>query len=238
MDDQESVLRVVDLVLPCTGPRGSHRPPPLSLDLRSLELTALRGPSGTGKTTVVRGLTGEIPLRATSCSLFGRELMADRPHQRADLLRRAAGTVSQGAALVDSLDVLANVSLPLRLRGVRSWKTRSEEALEAVGVADLSHRRPAELSGGERQRVAVARLLAWRPRLAVADEPTSALDPAAASAVTTGLRFLADLGSAVLVVTHSPVLTAACDRTVSLLGPDSSPPPHDGDRTEATGRRP
>lgn len=234
MEETDELLSVRDLVLARPRPRPPSRRATVSLTLVAGRITALTGPSGVGKTTVVRALSGEVPLVATACTLFGRDLTRLRPRRRSDLLRGAVGTVTQASTLVESLDVLANVALPSRLRGVRPWRARAEGALAAVGLGGLARRRPAELSGGERQRVAVARLLAWRPRLVLADEPTSALDPLSAATVARGLRSLADDGSAVLIVTHSEHLAAACDARVHLARPARDPAPASaaaGDRT-------
>lgn len=222
MGESTEFLHVGAMTLPWRKKNASDGCTEMSLDLWSRQVTALTGPSGVGKTTVVRVLGGELALRAREVRLFGADVTRMPPRRSADLLRREVGTITQESALVESLDALSNVALPLRLRGRDDWRTRSEAAMETLGVGHLARRRPADASGGERQRIAVARMLAWRPRIVLADEPTSALDQHSATAVACALRSLSDEGSAVLVVTHDPGLAASCDRRVAMRWPPSS----------------
>ncbi|MCW2880755.1 MAG: transporter ATP-binding protein [Sphaerisporangium sp.] len=150
---------------------------------------ALTGSSGSGKTTLLHLLAG-----------------LDRP-TTGKIHRGAAtiGIVFQGPSLLPPLDVTENVALPLLIAGRDDAQARSEAllALEAVGIADLADRLPEELSGGQAQRVALARVLAAKPRLIIADEPTGQLDSVQADHVIDLLIGLAsDLGAGLVVATH------------------------------------
>ncbi|TWI75637.1 thiamine transport system ATP-binding protein [Desulfobotulus alkaliphilus] len=144
----------------------------ISLCLGEGEILTLLGPSGGGKTTLLRILAGlEAPDRGRVC-LDGRDLAPVEPH------RRGVGLVFQDAALFPHLNVEANVAFGLRMAGMkkRERQHRVFEMLELVGLSGLEKRRVDGLSGGERQRVALARSLAPSPKLLLLDEPLGALD--------------------------------------------------------------
>jgi len=159
---------------------------------------ALTGPSGSGKSTLLHVLAGLE--RPTHGSVSWPALDGD-PLGRPGLV----GVVFQGPSLLPPLDVLENVALPLVLAGVGSAESRerAREALARLDLDDLRAKLPEELSGGQAQRVAVARVLAGRPRLVLADEPTGQLDRASASHVLDVLLEAVDeLDVALVVSTH------------------------------------
>lgn len=142
------------------------------LDLAAGEILTLLGPSGGGKTTLLRIIAGlEYPDRGR-VRLSGRDLLPLPPH------RRDVGLVFQDAALFPHLSVAANVAFGLRMAGMgaRERGAKVGEMLELVGLAGMEKRRVHGLSGGERQRVALARSLAPSPKLLLLDEPLAALD--------------------------------------------------------------
>lgn len=182
------------------------------------QLTALIGPSGSGKSsllTIAGGLddptTGEV-------WLSGHELTAASPEERILIRRAAAGYVFQEYNLVRMLTVRENVTLPLELGGAswRNARSKADVALERFGIAQLSDRFPEMLSGGEQQRVALARATVGEQRVLLADEPTGALDSRNGEAVLGHLRSLADAGCACVVATHNPEIAMAADRVVTL----------------------
>jgi putative ABC transport system ATP-binding protein len=119
------------------------------------------------------------------------------------------GIVFQGPSLLPALDVLENVTFPLLLAdiGHRVARSRATEALKTLGLDGLAHQLPDTLSGGQAQRVAVARVLASGPELILADEPTGQLDhQAAALVVDVLLRASAELGAALVISTHDPLI--------------------------------
>jgi molybdate transport system ATP-binding protein len=175
---------------------------PLVLDLPRPSVTALFGPSGAGKTTVLRVLAGLDRTVGGHVRLDG-EQWDDGRRRQVPVRRRGVGYLVQDHALFPHLDVLANVAyglggLPRSHRG-----PVAREALDAVGAGHLASRRVPGLSGGEAQRVALARALAPSPRLLLLDEPLSALDAPLRARLQQDLRAAVTArGVPTLVVTH------------------------------------
>jgi ABC-type lipoprotein export system ATPase subunit len=166
------------------------------------ERIAVTGPSGSGKSTLLHLAAGlDLPTHGTLSwpALGGRERLRPGP----------VGVVFQDPSLLAPLDVAENVVLPQLLAGTGEDEARAgaHRALARLGLADLAGRLPEELSGGQAQRVAVARVLAGRPRLILADEPTGQLDHATGAAVVEALlEAAAVLGAALLLTTHDPLV--------------------------------
>jgi energy-coupling factor transport system ATP-binding protein len=180
-----------------------------SLDVRAGEVLVLAGPSGGGKSTVLRCLAGLVP------SWHGGRFAGDvRRPERVGLLFQdpEAGGVHA--------DVLRDVAFGLENRGVARERLAPEAraALAAAGVAHLEGRRLDELSGGERQRVALAGVLALQPQLLLLDEPTAMVDDEAAEALLRHVRELARAGTAVVVAEHR--LDRVADHADRVLGVD------------------
>jgi putative ABC transport system ATP-binding protein len=159
---------------------------------------AVTGPSGSGKSTLVHLFAGlETPTTGT-VSWPGLTSGQDRPaHQ--------IGLVFQGPSLLPPLTVLENVALPLVLQGMAEAEAqeRGHDALRELDLDPLAAKLPEEISGGQAQRVAIARVLAAKPRLIMADEPTGQLDHASAEHVVDVLIEAADrLGAALVIATH------------------------------------
>lgn len=165
---------------------------------------ALTGRSGSGKSTLLHLIAGlDTP---SGGSVSWPALTRDQRGRPADV-----GVVFQGPSLLDDLDVIENVSLPMLLEGVSAADAdrRARVALTDVGIVELTDRLPEDLSSGQAQRVAVARVLAARPRLIVADEPTGRLDRQNGDRVITALLAAADsLGAAVIIATHDAAIAA------------------------------
>ncbi|MBB5867512.1 putative ABC transport system ATP-binding protein [Allocatelliglobosispora scoriae] len=172
--------------------------------IRAGQHIAVTGPSGSGKSTLLHLVAGlQAP---NSGSVTWPDLGGD---PRRD--RTLAAIVFQAPSLLDSLDVVQNVQLPLLLAGTAPDDARASAlgALDKLGLAGLAARMPAELSGGQAQRVATARALAMRPRLILADEPTGQLDHDTAEQVVTALIGAAtSTGAALLVATHDKEIAA------------------------------
>ncbi|WP_006243304.1 ABC transporter ATP-binding protein [Mycolicibacterium tusciae] len=163
---------------------------------------ALTGPSGSGKSTLLHLLAGLDAPTSGTISWPGTDGPAASAPDR-------VGLVFQGRSLVPTLDVTENVRLPLLFAGAAEPEAtaRAADALDRLVIAELSHALPDALSGGQAQRVAIARVLAAGPRLILADEPTGQLDHAAAALVIDVLIAAADdLGSALIVSTHDPLI--------------------------------
>ncbi len=191
----------------------------VDLTLEAGEFAALVGPSGCGKTTLLNLIGGLDRPTAGSVVVSGTDLstLSD-----ADLVRfrlEHIGFVFQAYNLIPVLTALENTVFILELQGVPAAERnrRGMELLEAVGLADKAHHRPAQLSGGQQQRVAVARALASKPAFVLADEPTANLDSKSASTL---LDIMADLnrteGTLFLFSTHDPRVVDRARRTFHL----------------------
>jgi putative ABC transport system ATP-binding protein len=191
----------------------------VSLDVADGEFLAIMGPSGCGKSTLLN-ILGLLDSPSSGTYLFSDEDVARAPEQRHAALRRASiGFIFQSFNLIDDLTVAENVEVALIYRRVRADERRRRvaEALERVGLAHRARHLPQQLSGGQQQRVAIARALVANPKLILADEPTGNLDTENGDAVMALLTGLSKAGTAIVMVTHSPVYAAFARRTVKLL---------------------
>jgi polar amino acid transport system ATP-binding protein len=164
---------------------------------------ALLGPSGGGKSTLLRVLGSLLVPDEGHVSVDGRQL----PHDEEGALneRRGNGFVFQGYNLFPHLTALQNITLPLREvhgMGEGQAEQRALELLHRLGLKGHEHKRPSQLSGGQQQRAAIARALAPKPRLLLLDEPTSALDPVMTGEVLDVIRELAEAGQSIILATH------------------------------------
>lgn len=181
---------------------------------------AIIGPSGGGKSTLLRVLGGLLAPSAGRVVVDGTEV----PRDEAALARYRAtlGFVFQDGGLFHHLSAHENIALPLRVVhgfSAADADARAESLLARFGLAGEGAKRPAQLSGGQRQRVAIARAVAARPRMLLLDEPTSALDPEYTTDVLDLLRDLKDEGTHFIVVTHEMGFARhACDEVAFLYG--------------------
>lgn len=182
----------------------------VSLTVNPGEVVVLVGPSGGGKSTLLRCINGLETFTSGTVEAFGSSLAGTggKPHPTAALLklRQSVGMVFQQFHLFPHLTALENVlSGPRYALGERreTAEPRARELLARVGLGDKLHARPASLSGGQQQRVAIARALAVNPTAILFDEPTSALDPKATAEVLAVMRDLAAAGQTMIVVTHA-----------------------------------
>ena len=185
------------------------------------EFIALMGPSGSGKSTLLN-ILGLLERMTSGSYRLGGEAVQGLDDAALTLRRRSTlGFVFQFHHLLPAFSALENVTLPALMAEGRVSTTHLEHArslLDAVGLAQAMHKRPAELSGGMQQRVAIARALVMNPPLVLADEPTGNLDTASSAEVFALLRRIhAERGTSFVVVTHDPRLAARCDRLVELV---------------------
>ncbi|GAA2605674.1 ABC transporter ATP-binding protein [Actinomadura fulvescens] len=190
-----------------------------SLAVREGESVAIKGPSGSGKSSLLHCLAGILRPSSGSVWFRGRRI-DDLPDEESSELRRTAfGFVLQFGDLVPELTLVENVSLPLVFGGIRRREAEAQalNLLDTLSIADLARRRPAEVSGGQMQRTAIARALVHKPAVVFADEPTGALDSESAERV---LVLLIDAvkrhGSSLVVVTHDSEVAASADRIVEV----------------------
>ncbi|MEV6822860.1 ABC transporter ATP-binding protein [Nocardiopsis dassonvillei] len=189
----------------------------MSIDLPRGGFTALMGPSGSGKSTFLHCAAGLDTPTSGTVYLGETELSGLTEHRLTELRRERAGFVFQAFNLLPSLDVLGNITLPLRLAGKQADPDWLREVIDRVGLSNRTSHRPAQLSGGQQQRVAVARALVTRPEVVFADEPTGALDSRTAADVLTLLRRVVDqTHQTVIMVTHDPVAASYADVVLIL----------------------
>lgn len=179
--------------------------------------TAIMGPSGSGKSTLLHILAGLDQPTSGSVMIAGTRLDALNDRDLTLLRRRAVGFIFQSYNLLPVLTAQENITLPLRIGGVKPDSEWVEQLITAVGLQDRRHHRPAELSGGQQQRVAVARALVTRPAVVFGDEPTGNLDSVSSREVLALMRrAVDDLGQTIVMVTHDPAAAATADRVVFL----------------------
>jgi ABC-type polar amino acid transport system ATPase subunit len=192
------------------------------------ERVALMGPSGAGKTTVLRAIAGLEPRMGGSISVcrpdvYGPDDVGD-PFVASTLRRKlqapGIGMVFQFHHLFEHLTALQNVSLaPVHVSGVprAEAEAQARALLDHLGVGHRCDARPRELSGGEAQRVAIARALVMKPLLLLMDEPTASLDPARRDELAATVRTLSTDGTTILISTHDSAFADACVDRVLLL---------------------
>jgi putative ABC transport system ATP-binding protein len=188
----------------------------VSLTLEPGEIVAVTGPSGSGKSTLLSCLAGLDDPDGGTVAVAGERLSKRSEEERARLRARHIGVLYQQANLVGHLSVSDNVALAQRLGNSGSGAAWREEVLTRCGISHRGHARPSQLSGGELARAGLAVALANQPATILADEPTGELDEDTAARVLALLRERAELGAAVLVVTHSPEVAARSDREIRL----------------------
>jgi lipoprotein-releasing system ATP-binding protein len=193
----------------------------LSFTIAAGETVAVVGPSGCGKSTLLNCLGGLDRPSAGNVMLDGKDLGTLRDDALAAVRASTIGFVFQDHHLLPQLSALENVLLPTLALAKKPAEAQvratARDLLAKVGLTGKEDRRPAQLSGGERQRVALARALINQPKLILADEPTGALDVANATAVADVLLTLnRELGTALVVVTHSPTLAARLSRQIDF----------------------
>jgi putative ABC transport system ATP-binding protein len=183
------------------------------------QMTMIMGPSGSGKSTLLATLSGLLRPDEGEVRALGENLWSQKAHKVDRFRLKHCGFIFQGFNLFPALDATAQVVQVLRYCGIgrRAAQARATEVLEAVGLGQRLHQRPAELSGGENQRVAIARALAKSPALLFADEPTSALDSTNGQIIIRLLHEAArERGAAIVVVTHDSRLAAHADRIIHM----------------------
>ena len=179
----------------------------VSLDVERGEFLCVEGPSGVGKTTLLRLLYGSLPPLAGVAVVDGVDLGQLRS-RHVSRFRRRLGCVFQSYELLPHLTARENVLLPLQLAQITidSPDARADEALDMVGLTDKADTQPPELSGGQQQRVAIARAIAHEPSILLADEPTGNLDGESTDDVMRAFRSLHEQGVTVVMATHDETL--------------------------------
>lgn len=196
----------------------------INLDVHEGETLAVIGPSGTGKSTIMKVLTGLLRPTGGSVKINGQEV-ANFSEKEWDEIRKHMGVVFQYSALFDFLNVEDNIAFGLKRHykvSDREVRERVAELLELVGMANMEKMMPSELSGGMKKRVGLARALAMRPDIVYYDEPTSGLDPVMTATISRLIRQTQKTyGVTSILVTHDmESVFMAADRVAMLYKGD------------------
>jgi len=191
----------------------------ITMSVDDHEFTAIVGPSGSGKSTLMN-IIGCLDIATSgSYKLNGQEISSYNDNQLSGFRNKTIGFIFQRFNLLNKLNALENVELPLIYLGMNSKerRERAEEALINVGLQDRMNHTPMELSGGQQQRVAIARALVTNPPLILADEPTGNLDSKTGSEVLNILYELNEKGNTIVLITHDMNIAKLAKRIVSLM---------------------
>ncbi|MDR1381857.1 MAG: ATP-binding cassette domain-containing protein [Tannerella sp.] len=177
----------------------------VSMTLNKGEFVYLIGKVGSGKSSLLKALYGEIPVRRGTACVAGYDLRKIKS-RKIPYLRRKLGIVFQDFQLLIDRSAIKNLEFVLRATG---WKNSGEirrriaDVLEQVGMPNKGYKMPHELSGGEQQRIAIARALLNMPEIILADEPTGNLDPETSGQIVQLLHDICSSGTAVVMTTHN-----------------------------------
>lgn len=191
-----------------------------NLTLEKGKLTALTGPSGAGKTSLLN-IAGLLESPSSGHVLINGIDMSDASsRRRTEIRRKHIGFVFQFHRLLPEFNAMENIIIPQMLNGLSRGEAadRAGQLLDMVGLKDRMEHRPGLLSGGEQQRVAIIRAIANAPSILLADEPTGNLDPQTAASVFSHLKQIVQLtDTAALIVTHNQGLADQMDRVLQLV---------------------
>lgn len=189
----------------------------VDLDLPFGASVALLGPSGSGKSSLMAVLAGLERASGGRVEVDGVDFTALDEDGLARARRGRIGIVLQAFHLLPTMTALENVAIPMELAGIPNAFNEAERELNCVGLGHRTGHYPAQLSGGEQQRVAIARAMAAMPKIIFADEPTGNLDAATGAGII-DLLFArrAELGAALLIITHDAELAKCCDRVIRM----------------------
>jgi len=201
------------------GENAVHALDSINLDIYKGESVSIVGQSGSGKSTLMNMIGClDTPTKGSylldGCDVYG---MSD--NQLSDFRNKAIGFIFQGFNLVNNLDALGNVELPLIYRGVsrRLRQNIAKDALRKVGLGDRMKHKPSELSGGQQQRVAIARAIAAKPPIILADEPTGNLDTKSSKEVMDILTMLNQSGHTIILITHNEGIAKQSKRIIRIV---------------------
>ena len=191
----------------------------VSLTVNDGEFVAIMGPSGCGKSTLLN-IMGLLDNPTSGRYLLnGIDVTLKSESERTDIRKGTLGFVFQAFNLIEDLNVVENIEMPLLYMGIRKAERRRRvtEAMERMNITHRAKHFPAQLSGGQQQRVAIARAVVSRPSLILADEPTGNLDSKNGHEVMSLLSELHKNGTTIVMVTHSQKDAQYATRIVNLF---------------------
>jgi putative ABC transport system ATP-binding protein len=191
----------------------------VSISVDEGDFVAVMGPSGSGKSTFMNVIGCLDKPTSGTYTLDGETISSLNRDALADVRNKKIGFVFQQFHLLDRLDALANVELPMIYaeRDRASRREKAVAALKRVGLSERIHHRPTQLSGGQQQRVAIARALVNSPKMLLADEPTGAVDSRTSVELMALFQELNRDGTTVVLVTHEPDVAAYANRLIRFL---------------------
>lgn len=191
----------------------------VNLKVEKGEFIAIMGPSGCGKTTLLNILGLLDKCTEGEYLLEGKNVERLSERTQAKIRSSQIGIVFQSFNLINRLNVLENVALPLTYKGMSRTKrlTAASESLKNFHLQEREYYMPHQLSGGQMQRVAIARALVNNPSIILADEPTGNLDTHASHVIMEELAALHQQGNTIIMVTHNPALTSYATRVINML---------------------
>ena len=190
----------------------------LSFHIEKGEMVFLMGPTGAGKSTVLKTIYKDILLNDGSLYIDGEDITYMRT-RKIPYYRRKIGMIFQDFRLIEDRSVFENVALPLHILGLpnKEIKLKVNGILEKVGLENVKKMIPSQLSGGEQQRVSIARALVKDPVVILADEPTGNLDPNVSDEILDLLELATNNGTSVLMSTHNfPLIRPRKKRYIEL----------------------
>ncbi|AEB06519.1 ABC transporter related protein [Coriobacterium glomerans PW2] len=189
----------------------------ISLEIEAGDFVAIIGSSGSGKSTLLHLMGGVDRPSSGTVRLEGSDVYARSDEQLAVFRRREVGLVYQFYNLIPVLDVVENMTLPVRMDGREPDAARLEELISALGLSGKQGCLPNQLSGGQQQRVAIGRALMAAPAIVLADEPTGNVDSRNSAAIMQILRASnRDLGQTLVVITHDEDIALMADRVLAI----------------------
>ena len=197
---------------------GVHALRDINLAIDDGEFVYIIGPTGSGKSTLIKLLDGEeIPNSGTV--MVENINVGKLKHSRVPVYRRNIGVVFQDYRLLPRLTIFENIAFALEVIGMKKVdiRRRVREVLELVSLEDKAKAFPNELSGGQQQRVAIARAIVNSPEIILADEPTGALDQETGREVMEIFSKLNQQGKTIIIVTHDPNIAAKCNRIIKIV---------------------
>ena len=189
----------------------------ISFSVNKGEFIAIIGPSGSGKSTLLHILGGVDKPTSGKVFMNDQDVYVQNDEQLAIFRRRQVGLIYQFYNLIPILNVVENMTLPLKLDGQKVNEERVNELLELLGLADRKKHLPSQLSGGQQQRVSIGRALINAPALVLADEPTGNLDSKSSQEIIGLLKHSnKKYGQTLIVITHDENIALQADRIIRI----------------------